>query len=485
VQPRAPMKQIATFLFPMVLVCLLARSIVFGQQPQQRPEQEVAQIVAQSQEALDNHDEQKALGLIQDGLVRFPDNEDLKVQLARVYVEQKHDRQAMGLLNGILLANPSSRNAKLALAQLFGYRENYRESDRLYQELLAVNPEDEAAELGLVHNLILEGRRNEARQRVQQAINQHPTSLELQQYSDYLAENPGQENQQVRTLHRVQNTESFFADTSGNRSVYSAQGITYQFNNKLTSRVRVEETSLWKTGTLTETVLAGAAEGRYRLNKYIALRSSVGAVRFVDDSSRVLYAGDLELFPFKGVLLSGGFSRYTVSPTFDSTAFDLLAEGWHSRVDYRGHNLSLSGAFSIAHYNDTNRGEREWAEALRWFPWDDNKFALGGGYAFRHIHFTKDLNHGYFNPNQYRSHLGAAGFRMRLGKHYRGEYLGYGGGELLEDFAGYSPAGEVQLKNDFVFSHWDLAADYSYFHLIQTTGAFRANAVTVTLGYKF
>jgi hypothetical protein len=74
---------------------------------------------------------------------------------------------------------------------------------------------------------------------------------------------------------------------------------------------------------------------------------------------------------------------------------------------------------------------------------------------------------------------------MRLGKHYRGEYLGYGGAEILENFAGYSPAGEVLLKNDFLFGPWDLAADYSYFHLIQSTGAFRANAASVTLGYKF
>jgi len=478
---RAPMKRIATF-FAMLLVFLPIA--LFAQQPALQ-QQEVAQIVAQSQEALNEHNEQKALTLIKDGLVRFPDNEDLKIQLARVYVEQKQDRQAMGLLNSILLANPSSRNAKLALAQLYGYRDNYRESDRLYQELLAANPDDEAASLGLVHNLILEGRRNEARQQVQLAITQHPTSLELQEYSDYLAEHPGSEAQPARTVHRVQNTESFFADTSGNRSVYSSQGITYQFNQKLTTRVRVEETSLWKTGTITETVLSGGAEGRFRLNKYVAVRSSGGAVRFVDDSSRALYSGDLELFPLKGLLLSGGFSRYPVAPTFDSTAFDLLAEGWHSRVDYRMRNLSLTGTFSLAHYNDGNRGEREWAEALRWFPWDDNKFAIGGGYTFRHIHFTKNLNHGYFNPNQYRSHLAAAGFRMRLGKHYRGEYLGYGGGELLEDFAGYSPAGEVLLKNDFIFSHWDVAADYSYFHLIQTTGAFRANAVTVTLGYKF
>ena len=40
---------------------------------------------------------------------------------------------------------------------------------------------------------------------------------------------------------------------------------------------------------------------------------------------------------------------------------------------------------------------------------------------------------------------------MRLGKHYRGEYLGYGGAEILEDFAGVSPAGVAVIKNDFLF----------------------------------
>jgi tetratricopeptide (TPR) repeat protein len=468
-------------------LAVIALAYLLGKFPalaQQGPDQEVLSIVAQSQAALHQHDEQTALKLVQEGLARFPEDESLRVQLARIYVEQKHDRQAIGLLNSLLLANPSSRNAKLTLAQVFGYRENYRESDRLYRELLAANPGDEAAALGLVHNLVLEGKKDEARLQLQQAIAQHPTSLELQQYVDYLAEAPGRETRPGK-VHRLQNTESFFSDTSGNRSLYSTQGVTYQFSTHLTSRVPRAETSLWKTGATTETMLSGVAEGRYKLNQYVTLRSSVGAVRFADTSSRVLYGGDLELSPRKDLLLSGGYSRYPVAPTFDSTAFNLLAEAWHSRADYRTRNLSLSGSFLIGHYSDGNHGEREWAEGLRWFPWHDNQFALGGGYAFRHIHFTKDLNHGYFSPNQYRSHLAAAGFRMRFGKHYRGEYLGYGGGELLEDFAGYSPAGEVLLKNDFFFSRWDLAADYSYFHLIQATGAFRANAVTITLGYKF
>jgi tetratricopeptide (TPR) repeat protein len=474
------MKRPATTVRLLMALLALVSTHLFAQQTS---EQEIWKIVALSQEALNQHDEQKALSLVRDGLVRFPNNESLQIQLARIYVQQKRDQQAIGLLNAILLANPANRDAKLELAEIFGYRGKYKESDRLYRELLATNGDDESASLGLIHNLVLEGKRAEARTLLQQAFAQHPTSLELAEYSDYLTNAPVES--EYRKVHRVQNTESFFTDTSGNRSVYSSQGAVYQIAKNFTTRVRLEETALWKTNTFTSTVLSGYGEGQYRLNKYVSLRTSLGAVRFVDTNSKLLYGGDLELYPIKGLYVSGGFARYPITPTFDSTAFNLLSEGWHSRIDYSAHNFAVDGSLFLTHYTDGNHGEREWAEALRWFPWNDNRFAIGGGYAFRHIHFTKELDHGYFSPNQYRSQLGAAGFRMRLGKHYRGEYLGYGGAEILENFSGYEPAGEVLLKNDFLFGPWDLAADYSYYHLIQTTGAFRANAVTVTFGYKF
>src|SRR6476620_732104 len=230
---------------------------------QPTPEQEVAQIVAQSQEALSSHNKKKALSLIQAGLIKFPNREELQIQLARIYVEQKHDRQAIGLLNSILLANPSSRNSKLELAQIFGYRENYKESDRLYRELLTADPDDEAAALGLVHNLALEGKRAESRAQLQQAFARHPTSLQLQQYSDYLASGPIEG--QVRKVHRVQNSESFFTDTSGNRSVYSSQGVCYKYSENTIRPMCVYETSLWETATLSQTVRSGAADTRLRL----------------------------------------------------------------------------------------------------------------------------------------------------------------------------------------------------------------------------
>ncbi len=471
----------------IVLSVLLLLGVVPAVLSQQPAPGEVMRIVAQSQEALTRGDEKIALAVVQEGLGRFPNDPELQIQLARIHAAQKQDRAAIGLLNAILLRTPDHREAKLELAQVYGYRDNYRESNRLYREILAANPGDEAASLGLVHNLVLEGKANEARDVLSAALEHHPNSLELQRYNDDLntagAVSEGRQN----VSRRVQAGSSFFADTSGNRSVNTSEVMSYQISRNWSTRSYLEETSLWTTapGTVTRTIFSGAQEIRFRPNKYMVVRGGGGAVIFADGSNRPLYTGNLDLYPWKNLLLSGGYVRYAVAPTFDATNFNLITQGWRGRVDYHPHNFTLTGSFYFGHYSDGNHAEREYAELMKWFSFRDDMFSVGGGYAFHHLHFTEDLNHGYFSPNQYRSHLAAAGFRFKLGKIYRGEVLGYGGGELLENFAAYSPAGEVLFKNDFLLGKWDLSANYSHFHLIQTTGAFRADAVSLDLGYRF
>jgi len=463
----------------VLVFLLLSQSLTSAQQTGNSA---VAEIVTQSRLALDQNDANKARSLVQDGLKRFPNNEKLQIQLARVYVHERHERQAIDLLNTVLRGNPASRDAKLELAQVLGYRQNYAESDRLYRELLASNSDDEAAALGLIHNLVLEGRREEARTQVKLALEKHPASLMLQQYSDSLAGSSSPETRR-RYFHRLLGSEYFFADSSGNRSVYSSQTFSCLLTPRFTTRSWMEETTLWKPGALKETVLSASGDFRLRLNQFVTLRGGGGGVRFADGNTRPLFSGDLDLYPWKNLLISGGYVRSFVSPTVDAALLDLLAEGWRTRVDYHTRNFSLIGNFGFSRYSDGNHAERESAEVLRWFG--SNTLAIGGGYAFRHLHFEKDLEHGYFSPTQYRSHLAAAGIRFRVGKVYRGEYLGYGGGEILEGLGGYTPAGELILKNDFVFGRWDLGADYSHFHLLQSTGAFRADSANVTLGYRF
>lgn len=452
---------------------------------EQKPaEPPVSQIIAQSDDALEQRDVNKALALVRDALARHPDDERLVLQQARICVYQKRDNQALELVNGALRKNPASRDAKLTLAQIYGYRDDYKKSDALYRELLAANPADEAAAVGLIHNLVLEDKREQARQELQKALQLHPDSLRLQQYSDYLIQPAaaGDKESSPELLHRIQAGETYFTDNAGNRALYSSQGVSYDLARNFSTRFRVDESSLWKTGFQPVTVLSGTEELRVRLGKYFAVRGSGGGVRFADTSGQGVYSGDLDIFPLRGLLLSGGYSRFPIVPTFDAAQFDLVAGGWHSRAGYHAHNFSFDGSAFFTHYSDGNRAEREYGELMKWFG--SGAVSLGGGYAVRHIRFQQELVHGYFSPGQYWSHLGEAGIRVRAGSVYRGEFIGYAGTER-ESPAPYNIAGEGLLRNEFFIRRWELDLNYSHFHLAQASGAFHADMFNAALGYRF
>jgi tetratricopeptide (TPR) repeat protein len=462
----------------VVWVLLLLSAV--AQQPSSPPP---AQIVAESQQALTQRNSKEALRLVLEGLVAFPDNEELELQLARIFVYQKHDAQAIEKINAVLRRNPDSRNARLQLAQVYGYREDYKRSDLIYRELLATDAGDEAAALGLVHNLVLEGKREDARQQLQAALQRHPNSLLLLEYNDYLAASSQSAREtRVANFGRVQSGSSFFSDSSGNRSVYSSQSFSYQITRNLFSRARMDETALWKSATPTRTAVTGSEELRWRFDKFVALRASGGAVRFADDVSKGIFAGDLEVYPFKGLLVSGGYSQFAILPTFDAEVFDLVSRGWHERIDYRTKNLSVNAAGFLSRYSDGNRSEREYGEAMRWFG--SGSWSIGGGYAFRHVHFSEEFNHGYFSPAQYWSHLGAAGLRLNIGKFYHGEYLGYLGGERINQ-GNFTNAGEALIRNQFFYRRLDFEANYSHFQLVQSTAAFKSDVVSGAVGYRF
>lgn len=450
---------------------------------QTAPPAQPSQIVIRSQQALIQHNDKEALRLVLDGLAAFPDNEDLQLQLARVFVYEKRDAQAIEKINAVLRSNPSSRNARIELAQINGYHEDYKRSDPIYRQLLSENPGDETAALGLIHNLVLEGRRNEARRQLQAALQRHPTSLLLLEYNDFLAAAAASaEENRTKNFGRVQTGESFFTDSSGNRSLSSSQAFAYQIMRNLSSRTRLDETSLWKTAAPTLNVVSGTEELRWRFNKYLALRAAGGAIRFADSSSDALYSGDLELSPFKGLVLSGGYSQFPVLPTFEAASFNLLAAGWHERVDYRTSKFSLNASGYLSRYSDSNRAEREYGDAMRWFG--SRAVSVGAGYALRHIHYTQELNNGYFSPSQYWSHLGAGGLRLNAGKFYRGEYIGYLGAEKINT-GPFTSAGEFSLRNQFFYHRWDFEANYSHFQLVQSSAAFRSEVISGAIGYRF
>jgi hypothetical protein len=137
---------------------------------------------------------------------------------------------------------------------------------------------------------------------------------------------------------------------------------------------------------------------------------------------------------------------------------------------------------AFTHYSDGNNAEREFGELMKWFG--SGAFSTGAGYTVRHIHFQQQLANGYFSPSQYWSHLAEIGFRVRAGRVYSGEFIGYLGAER-QDPVTYVGAGELLLSNEFYIRRWELDLNYSHFHLAQASGAFHADMISGALGFRF
>jgi len=460
--------------------------ILLGQAPESRAAEgaSVQQIITEAQVALRHRHYSQASRTLQDALARFPSNVQLRLELGRVYVYQHQDSRAMEVFRDVLRDDPSNREAKLELARVLSYDGKYEPANQLFRELLTTNPDDEAAAIGLVQNLLFQKKKDDARREVEQALARHPNSLRLQEYRDALLKNqlPLAASREGNALNRVQTDASYFSDTAGNRALREGQRYDLQLGRNLTNSFRLDEKSLWVSQGPKAKIFSVNDEGRVRLASWLFVAGGAGIVRFADDSNRTLYRGTLILHPFKGFWLQGGFSRIPITPTFLSGQFDLLAEGWWTRLDWQLRSWRVSADFSKQHYSDSNRTQREDAELLRWIG--NSHFAVRLGYQYTHSSFTQTFSNGYFNPNQYHSHLGLGGFRFGVGKFYRGEYIAAYGAETVDQNP-YQIAWEATTKNRFVLGKLEMGADYTYFHLAQSTGAFRAQVGRMSVAYSF
>jgi hypothetical protein len=262
----------------------------------------------------------------------------------------------------------------------------------------------------------------------------------------------------------------------------TGQRFDLQLGRNLANSFRLDEKSLWVSQGPKANIISVNDEGRVRLASWLFVAGGGGIVRFADNSNRALYRGTLILHPIKSLWVQGGFSRIPIAPTFEAAQFDLLAEGWWTRLDWQPRSWRVSADFSKQHYSDSNRTQREDAELLRWIG--NSHFAVGLGYQYAHSSFTQTFSHGYFSPNQYHSHLGLGGFRFGIGKFYRGEYIAEYGSETVDQNP-YQIAWEATAKNRFVLGKLEMGADYTYFHVAQSTGAFRAQVGRLSVAYRF
>ena len=448
-------------------------------------EDPIRRILAAGQQAVLERHFAQAIRIFRDGVKDHPEDQQLRLELGRAYLAHGEDGLAIKLFREILRTSPGDRQTQLELAGALGFRHDYTASNDIYRELLVANLADEAAAIGLASNLLHQRRRSEARTLVRQALGLHPESLRLQEYMDRIdSGNLGGEGREGRVAQNlVQIDADYFNDSAGNHSWRSGQRIDLGIRPGLTSRVVLEQHLQRGKDDVFETAETSIAQVGWKPREWLFLSGGGGAVRFNDGDVNAVYETSLAFQPVRALLFGGDFSRVPIIPNAEATGHKITAQGWEAFAGWTGAHWQLSARASRQRYSDGNIGSRQMAEVLR--EWRIRGVGFETGYRFRHYGFELDPAHGYFSPSDYQSHLAAVGVRLPRLRKYRGEFLARGGAESAGAGQPFTPAWEINFRNEVLLGNWTLQLDYSKYHLAQDTGAFRADAGRFAIAYHF
>ena len=448
-------------------------------------EDSVRRVLAAGQQAMLERHSAQATRILRAGLKDHPEDQQLRLELGRAYLADGEDGLAIRLFREILRTSPGDRLTQLELAGALGFRREYRVSNDIYQILLRTNPADEAAAIGLASNLLHQRRRSEARAVVRQALTLHSESLRLQEYMDRVESGNlgGEEREGRKAQNSVRMDASYFNDSAGNHSWRSGERIELGIRPGLTSCVVFEQDFQWGKDDVFEEAETSTAQLRWKPRDWVFLSGGGGAVRFNDGDVNAVYETSLAFQPVRALLFGGDFSRVPIIPNAEATGHKITAQGWEAFAGWTGAHWQLSARASRQRYSDGNIGSRQMAEVLR--EWRIRGVGFETGYRFRHYGFELDPAHGYFSPSDYQSHLAAVGVRLPRLRKYRGEFLARGGAESAGAGQPFTPAWEINFRNEVLLGNWTLQLDYSKYHLAQDTGAFRADAGRFAIAYHF
>jgi tetratricopeptide (TPR) repeat protein len=448
-------------------------------------EDSVALIVAAGRQALLERHLTEAVRVFRKGLNEHPADNRLRLELGRAYFEMGEDGHAIRLFREILRAQPEDRATRLELAGALGFRGEYQASSDIYRDLLGVDAADEAAAIGLASNLLHEKRPSEARGVVVESLLLHSDSLRLQEYRDRIDRGTlwGEEREGRRALNQVQAYAAYFNDSNGNHSWRSGQRMDLYLRPGLSSSFNLEENLEYRAAHTFEAFENSAGEIHWKVRGWMVVSAGAGAVRFNDRSVQPTYQTSAAFQLPKNFIVGGSFSRIPVLPNGEATEHKITARGWETFGRWNRGPWQVSVTGSRQHYSDQNLGTRETVEGLR--DWRVRGVRLELGYRYRHYGFDNDPGEGYFAPDSYQSHLAVGGVRFQPRRWYHGEVLVRGGFESIGAGGGFSPAWEINVRNEVALRDWTMQLDYARYHLAQETGAFRADTGQLGIAYHF
>ena len=435
-----------------------------------------------------NHDFSHAVPLLLKTLKQHPENTSLRVALGRAYLYQGKYRAAIRQFREVLRRDPKNRLARLELARALGDRGDYTASSDIYRALLADNPRDEAAAIGLSNNLMHENKASEAMQVARQGLHQHPESLVLQEYEDRIRQEVfgGDENVIRKRNMSLTSGVNYIGDSIGNRLWRFSHLYSYPITPHLRNDLSLDERHMTASEAADiepASVASGMDTLRYGVGRWAIVNLGGGAVRFGDGTSRSIYNAGLALRPVKSLWLSGNFSRAPFYPDATAAGYDLTTEGWRARADWRPGPWRVNAWWWKQHYTDGNLSRRGSVETYRWFGRPG--LSVQAGYQYTRIDFHQNLDHGYFSPDEYQSHLGMTGLRFRVKRIFHARYTARLGTESIAQDAPFQTAWELSLGNWLTLKRWEVGGEYFRLHLVQNSGAFVTHGGVLYAKFRF
>ena len=442
-------------------------------------------VLAAGQQAMLERHYRQAVHVLRNGLKEHPEDNRLRLELGRAYLSAGAGGRAIRIFHEILATEPDNRLAKLELGRALGFTRHFQDSSEIYRELLDVNPADEAAAIGLASNLQHQQRSSEARDVVDKALTFHYNSLRLQEYRDRIESGQlGGEEREVEIRRNSVDTEvDYVNDSAGNHSWRSDQRVEFGIKPGLTNRLFFEQQFQHSLDDPLITVQTFTEQLRWRPTESLLVSAGGGAVIFPRVRPHPIYETSLVFQPIQHLLLGAGFSRLPIIPTAEATEHRVTAQGWDASVGWMQGQWQINIRGSRQHYSDENIASRQSAEVIR--QWATPLLTYEAGYCYRRQSFDHDPEHGYFSPDNYQSHLVLGGAVFHPGKRYRGELLGRVGLESVGARQDFRRAWEINVRNELLLGNWTLELDYSKYHLVQDTGAFRADAGRFAFTYHF
>lgn len=404
----------------------------------------------------------------------------VKVELATVLSWRDGKDEAIDLYREVLDVDPKNTDARLGLARVSSWQGDYDFATLTYKGILNGDPDNTEARVGLINVLRWKGDLREGLVQARKFLASNPDNPEAKKLEGELRKARGP---------YVQFTRSDGEDSDDNRLVrYKLSGYFSLWDSQV---LRLSYTDYHATAPFGLEADANdfTLKSAVKVTRDLTLtpRLSIASVEATGgDVTRLLPALSVRWRQSERLTL---FTSYSQSVLFDTAQLiknAIMLEEYSLSARYDISPYTISTGYRYSKYLDGNFSNRFHVNLSRGIIKEVHR-SLSGGVRIDYVNFDKNLNNGYYDPQEYLSLTTHATFK---GDHYN-ERLFYEavGGLGMQTKKGSNTELTASLKGKLTwyfnrnFSAW-AAYKWSLSALESSTG-YNYNDLEIGVGYLF